>query len=105
MNAEHMIVAPTLFSIIDKAESIPNGASIWCVEDKRFYVKIRDKLIAVSEEELKDKAIHITTGKRTIRALTCQKCGAPLKIPEIGSIVCQFCRTPYVIDEFELEKE
>ena len=104
MNVERLMIVPTFPSIIDTAESIPNGASIWCVENKRLYFKIRDKLIAVSDENLKDEAIHITAGKRTIRALTCQKCGAPLKISDIGSItVCQYCRTFYVIDEFDIE--
>lgn len=74
-------------------DQFTNGTFIFTVDTERFYIKMNDKIVAItpSKEELEYRA--------KVTPLLCPCCSAPLKVNGVSSMVkCDHCDTVSDID-------
>ena len=77
--------ADTMKQIMDNKDNVSNGSFIFCEENERLYIKMKDKVLAI-------------TPKKKAKTTNCRNCGAPLKIipSTYESIIkCEYCGTVF----------
>ena len=78
-------------------KNINNGTFVYCIDTKRFYLKMDDQLVGISPS-----ANEITRRRKHVG--NCKNCGAPLKMTEkyCALVKCEYCGITWNPTEFDL---